>query len=824
MSKAAILGSLIDDRFLIKSELGDGGFASIYRASQAGFDRDVAIKLLHSQFQNDADSLGRFEREARTIAGFTHKNIVACYAYGVWLGQVPYLVFELLSGKTLRQILATEGPLSWERTFQIGAHLCSALTTAHAAGVIHRDIKPENIFITDDGTVKLIDFGLSRICKQQLTQTGTLVGTAQYMSPEQSLGEKVTGAADIYSLACVLYECITGRPPFESDNPFGLMYLHRTEQVPPIVSSTAPDFVNNILSRGLAKDVADRFESANEFEQVLQNPAVSAPLKATKLRPVWDRNHTWLKSSYAPYLVAVALTIFILSMIFVPTDVLIRGVQMSADLVSAPQRAEFYKNAAEKLVMCHHSDAATIVLTEACESPGMTLAERLMLSKETMTMMEKLNDTGAISRPYKVSVDALMAMTDQDACIEATRLLALRSVTLDDRIRSQFRLDRTNIYRFAAGNVGALCINVGDDNGWLQCQLIAMRSVDQKTNLSGALQAVDRLMETKRWELLRRYIQELKHVSKSDGAANFDTATLYRSLENAVIAREQGWDKSSRSIISATLPWLRSTALPEESLVIILVTLMDSALFHGDLSDLNALYAVMSTKHKSHPFENPILVSYFETLKAGSLIVKHNGAAALTVLREQLERANDEGARRMAGRLIASTAEKSSTRKVFTRQQLVEAISLLTKYHYPEWQTEVAGIHHGMALSYADEHNYSGTAAQLEPCPQLLKSVQGLHSYSIWVQELATTLDESKDFRRSDALIDRAIELQNQAQATDAELCELLSLKALHLARRHDKRWVELDHRATSNSNLTYHQPTVDYANKIHAECLLLDR
>jgi len=270
--KIALEGQLIDGRFQIIGTIAEGGFGAIYLARQLGFERDVAVKFLHNHLIDESDSVARFEREAKALSSLSHKNLVACYAYGTWLNRLPYAVFELVNGKTLKQRLAVEHRIPWQEAFSIGIDVCSALSAAHGAGIIHRDLKPENIMVASDGTVKVLDFGLVHIDGQQLTQTGALVGSLMYMSPEQAAGKIAIPESDIYSLACVIYEAICGQPPLLSDNPMGLLHKHRTEHPQPLSNTVKdiPDCVENVLSGAMTKDSADRYPDAATFAHELK--------------------------------------------------------------------------------------------------------------------------------------------------------------------------------------------------------------------------------------------------------------------------------------------------------------------------------------------------------------------------------------------------------------------------------------------------------------------------------------------------------------------------------------------------------------------------
>jgi len=214
--------------YKILAPLGHGGMGEVYRAKDTRLDREVAVKVLPEHLAQDADALKRFEREAKAVAALSHSNILDIHDFGTE-GGVRYAVMELLEGETLRQQIV-EGAIPWRRAIEIASAVAEGLAAAHSKGVIHRDLKPENIFLTSDDRVKILDFGLARFKPQlsqqelteaptasHLTETGTVMGTVPYMSPEQVRGATVDARSDIFSFGCVLYEMITGRRPFTGE-------------------------------------------------------------------------------------------------------------------------------------------------------------------------------------------------------------------------------------------------------------------------------------------------------------------------------------------------------------------------------------------------------------------------------------------------------------------------------------------------------------------------------------------------------------------------------------------------------------------------------
>lgn len=222
-------GTIIDERYEIIEPIGEGGMGSVFRARELELDRTIAIKFLQLSMSGDEVSCSRFLREGKILSALVHKNILACYRYGLWQGRVPYIAMEFLAGKSLRSVLKENTRLPWQQVIEIALPVCDAMQTAHQNGIIHRDLKPDNIVLIDDAAkVKVLDFGLARIIvvtegelSQHLTHTGALVGSVHYMSPEQCSGKRADARCDIYSLGCILYELLVGAPPWRRTTRLG---------------------------------------------------------------------------------------------------------------------------------------------------------------------------------------------------------------------------------------------------------------------------------------------------------------------------------------------------------------------------------------------------------------------------------------------------------------------------------------------------------------------------------------------------------------------------------------------------------------------------
>jgi serine/threonine-protein kinase len=256
---------VLNDRYVLDERLAVGGMGEVWKATDRLLGRPVAVKLLKQQYLDDETFRGRFRAEARFAAGLQHSGIAQVYDYGEQ-NDLAYLVMELVPGETLSRILARDGRLSVDATLDLIGQAARALHIAHSAGIIHRDIKPGNLMVTADGTVKITDFGIARSGDSSMTQTGMVMGTAQYVAPEQATGKRVTPAADLYSLGVVAYESLAGGPPFVADTPVALALKHVREEAPPLPTSI-PHAVRGLVGALMAKHPDDRPRSAQEVAE-----------------------------------------------------------------------------------------------------------------------------------------------------------------------------------------------------------------------------------------------------------------------------------------------------------------------------------------------------------------------------------------------------------------------------------------------------------------------------------------------------------------------------------------------------------------------------
>lgn len=261
---------VIAGRYELGSTLGEGGMARVYRATDRILGRQVAVKVLAEPYDRDDGFVERFRREAASAARLNHPNIVTVFDTGSDDG-MHFIVMELVDGETLASRLGREGPLEAEEAVRIGRSIAAALAEAHANGVVHRDVKPGNVMLSQDGRVTVLDFGIARASgAEAVTRTGMVMGSASYLSPEQARGGSGDERSDLYGLGCVLYQTLTGRPPFVADDPMAALYQHVNEPVqPPSALREVPPDVEAVVLRCLAKDPPERFASAGEVEAAL---------------------------------------------------------------------------------------------------------------------------------------------------------------------------------------------------------------------------------------------------------------------------------------------------------------------------------------------------------------------------------------------------------------------------------------------------------------------------------------------------------------------------------------------------------------------------
>ena len=293
------IGQDIAGQFRIVDRIGSGGMGAVYKAEQPDMNRFVAIKILHPKYVSRPDLVARFRREARAMSHLSHPNTARVFLYGQLEDNACYIVMEYLAGMNLAQHVKAHGPFEVSRAINIMIQVCGALEEAHRAGIVHRDLKPENIFLSTQGGIqdypKVLDFGLAKVSEREmrpgsliLTQEGMVFGTPEFMSPEQAQGKTLDAKSDIYSLACILFEMLTGKLPFEAKQPMD--YITHHIQTPPARLSTRlpsrefPAGLDDVIQHCLAKRPEDRPQSASEFahmlKEVMQGKVMTGAMRA----------------------------------------------------------------------------------------------------------------------------------------------------------------------------------------------------------------------------------------------------------------------------------------------------------------------------------------------------------------------------------------------------------------------------------------------------------------------------------------------------------------------------------------------------------------
>jgi beta-lactam-binding protein with PASTA domain len=280
---------VLGERYEIGGVLGRGGMAEVHRGRDLRLGREVAVKVLRHDLARDPSFQVRFRREAQASASLNHPAIVAVYDTGedrTTTGATPYIVMEYVEGETLRDVLRREGVLDPERAMALSADICGALDFSHRNGIVHRDVKPGNVMITPQGTVKVMDFGIARAVSDSaatMTSTAAVIGTAQYLSPEQARGEGVDARSDVYSMGCMLFELVTGAPPFTGDSPVAVAYQHVREdpRLPSSINPNIPPELDAIVLKAMSKNPANRYQSAADMRSDLLRALAGQRVEAT---------------------------------------------------------------------------------------------------------------------------------------------------------------------------------------------------------------------------------------------------------------------------------------------------------------------------------------------------------------------------------------------------------------------------------------------------------------------------------------------------------------------------------------------------------------
>ncbi len=281
-----MVGEVLSDRYELEELVGTGGMSSVFRAHDRLLDRKVALKVLHQQYADDPEYVERFRREARAVATLSHPNIVTVIDRGEHADR-QFIVFEYVDGENLKRLIERSGPLPVEQALELAMQIARGLSFAHQEGLVHRDVKPQNVLLNGDGRAKVTDFGIARSLdvKRGVTQTGTVLGTSDYIAPEQAQGRRVDEQTDVYSLGVVLYELLTREVPFPGEN-FVAVAMRHINEPPPSIRDRRPDVpprVEAAVQRAMAKDPGDRFPSMADFCRELD--ACLDELRGTQILP-----------------------------------------------------------------------------------------------------------------------------------------------------------------------------------------------------------------------------------------------------------------------------------------------------------------------------------------------------------------------------------------------------------------------------------------------------------------------------------------------------------------------------------------------------------
>ncbi len=295
--------TVLDNRYDVVRPLGSGGMGEVFLARDRVLGRNVALKVLRTQYAGDREFAERFKREARSVASLSHPNIVQVYDRGETDDGDSYIAMEYISGGTLKERISKDGPLGTAEAAALGAQVAEALGAAHDRSMVHRDVKPQNVLLSEKGDAKVADFGIARASSSvTISRTGSVMGTAGYMSPEQALGKPATPKSDLYSLGVVLYEALTGVLPFTADNPIAVSMKHVNEPLrpPSEIDPTIPGGMNALVVKLMAKDPEDRYGSAEELADDLWRVSRGRPPAAVRVESVASRTRRNTQNAAKP--------------------------------------------------------------------------------------------------------------------------------------------------------------------------------------------------------------------------------------------------------------------------------------------------------------------------------------------------------------------------------------------------------------------------------------------------------------------------------------------------------------------------------------------
>jgi len=799
MAELAPIGQVIDERFLITSELNSGEFGSLYVARQLGFEREVAIKFLNVDLWQDPKALARFEREAQIIAGLNHRNIVPCYAYGLWGGKVPYLVLELLHGTTLQQTLAKVGPLSWQRTFSIGVDLCSALAHAHAAGVVHRDIKPANIFLTEDDTVKLLDFGLSRIGDQRLTATGYLVGTAMYMSPEQATGKPATASSDIYSLGCVLYECIADRPPLLSDNPMGLLYLHLTEYPQSLITAdgTIPAKVNNVLFKAMNKAPDERYSDALSFGTDLRNavtdkdfvgvPPCANPVQMESERRIGNRPG----SRQIIMMAAVIALITFSAAVLISNSMLSQSLLICANMIPAEHRASYLESWADTLENLGRKESAVPLYAEATRLPAGNPVKLIRQLDKLMRAMLEQGYVASATPLFRQSTGCLFALkiatpiSHQDAETIVSALATDRHFAATAQKDLQKNYELINAQNHVEDML--LCNHMYDQ--WARWRNIRLNAIPL-TNVElfcDLLANIIRLENAQQYGPIVKLVNEQMPMLHRSQRLAPELRGLYGSLIAEANRRHRAPKHTySERLLSISYPWIEKTALTNNELKEVLKVLCNEEGYFYQASHLAPLYAIVIEKLKLNHYENTDYPCLVQFLHGASLMKSAPPADAAKEFMDVVKKSNSESLVHGATRAAADLLSARIYTPVINTDELEKLANILQSRQYEGSKPDLDYIYMCQIYGFQEKNQLAGAERCARKIVALTSPQQNIRRFCDASATLGAILEHEYETAKSYKVTEEALQIAQKYNAPDTATFQLLALKGFHLAKQHN--------------------------------------